>query len=474
MLKFTKQFAVYGFASVLGKIAAVFLLPFYTRVLSEEEYGAMAMIVASKGIIDLFSNLNIHSGVARDYYEKAIDRVKLISTGFFSILFFSIFVLTILYISKNFWINNVLNVAGYEKAFIVMLLTLPAGSLFSYFAILTRFKQKAVFYSIGTSLQLIIQIALTIYFVLFLKTGIVGVFYGIFFGEIVGIFYFALLNREYVTITFSFNLIKKVLIFSLPTLPAIFAIWADSSVGQILIGKYISIDDAGIYSIALRIASVFLLLQTAFGNVWLPFVYERYNHATFRKTVFRMFHTATIMLIIVSVNISLLSDYLVVLLSTPNYIEAGTFLSILTIPMSISILSEFSRIGPNITRKTKYVSYASMSGSVINILLLIFFLPIYGVISVPISLGISRIISYSMVSYFTFREISLLFPPKNVIILIFAIVSCFIIKYAGLSNILVFTGLTVFNILMMAYIYQSYGISGLFLRRRKAIGQRLF
>ena len=39
MQKFFKQFFIYGFASVLGKIAAVFLLPLYTNVLSKEEYG---------------------------------------------------------------------------------------------------------------------------------------------------------------------------------------------------------------------------------------------------------------------------------------------------------------------------------------------------------------------------------------------------------------------------------------------------
>src|SRR5690554_2239323 len=102
MLKFLKQFFIYGFASILGKIAAVFLLPFYTNILSQEEYGAMAMITAAKGIIDLFSNLNIHSGIARDYYEDNINRTKLVSTGFFSILFFSIIVFFILFVSREF------------------------------------------------------------------------------------------------------------------------------------------------------------------------------------------------------------------------------------------------------------------------------------------------------------------------------------------------------------------------------------
>ena len=46
MWKFFKDFLIYGFASILGKIAAIFLIPIYTSVLTREEYGAMAMLVS--------------------------------------------------------------------------------------------------------------------------------------------------------------------------------------------------------------------------------------------------------------------------------------------------------------------------------------------------------------------------------------------------------------------------------------------
>ena len=71
MWRFFKDFMTYGVVSILGKLAAVFLMPIYTSILTKEEYGAMALITSCKGIIDLISNLNIHSGIARDYYEES-------------------------------------------------------------------------------------------------------------------------------------------------------------------------------------------------------------------------------------------------------------------------------------------------------------------------------------------------------------------------------------------------------------------
>ena len=107
MLRFFRDFFIYGFASILGKLAAVFLMPVYTNVLTREEYGAMALITSIKGIIDLFSNLNIHSGIAREYNETGVNRTKLVSTGFFSILGISLSVMLIMILSQSFWQERV-------------------------------------------------------------------------------------------------------------------------------------------------------------------------------------------------------------------------------------------------------------------------------------------------------------------------------------------------------------------------------
>lgn len=464
MRRFLKQFFIYGFASVLSKIAAVFLLPLYTNVLSQEEYGALAMITAVKGIIDLFSNLNIHSGVARDYYEKDVDRTKIISTGFFSIIFCSLLFMSIFLYTRGFWINNILNVENYEKAFIFMLFTIPAGSLFSYFAILTRYKQKAVLYSVGSLMQLGIQIALTVYFILVIKTGIVGVFYGILAGELVGIVYFFFLNKEYIKFIFNKTLLNRVLKYSLPTLPAIAAIWADSNIGQLLIGKYISLADAGVYSIALRVSSVYLLIRQAFGNVWLPFVYENLNRPSFEKDVIRIFSAATFALLLISVNVSMLSEYIVLFLSTPDYIYAAKLLILLTIPMSISILNQFAAIGPNISRKTKYISYANISGSTINLICLAIFLPIYGVITVPLCLLLSRVVVFLLTVYYTKKEIGLKYPLVNAVVIVIAILSIFLFMQIEKNTTIHFIILVILNIAGLYYIYNNYNVKALFMK----------
>ena len=454
MWKFFKDFLIYGFASLLGKFAAIFLMPIYTNILTREEYGAMAMITACKGVIDLFSNLNIHSGIARDYYEPDVDRKRLVSTGILSILSISCTVLLILLLTRSFWLISVLGLDGkYMMPFIVMLISIPAGSSLSYFAIMTRFERKPTLYSIGSVLQLIIQIAISIYGVIVLRIGIVAIFLGVLGGELFGIIYFAIINRKNLGFTFEWKYLKRSLAFSIPTLPAILAGWVDNSMGQILIGKYISQEQLGVYSVALQFASVFTLIGIALNNVWGPYLYENYKRPTFLSEVKKLYTLIIVILTAVSINLSLLSKEVVVLLSNTLYLDASKYVTLLCIPMSLYLLFPIANSGINISRDTKYTGIAYVVGSLINMLVLFITLPDFGVISVPISLALSRITTYVLLYMVSKSKNIIVLPNQMLIVLMLSIFLCFLLLEVGLN--LMSRALIIVVIVTMIFIYLS-------------------
>ncbi len=435
MIKFFKDFLIYGIASVLGKIVGVLLLPIYTSILTREEYGAMAMLVSVQGLIDLFSNLNIHSGITRDYYEEGVDRKDLVSTGFWSILSLSLSIMIILLISKDFWLNTVLELPEYNYSFILLLLTIPAGSLSSYFAILTRFKKKPVLFSIGTISQLLIQISIAIYTIVYLRLGILGFFLATLISTIFSIIYFAVINREYIGLRFNKEHLKRALIFSVPTLPAILAGWGDSSLGQILIGKYVSLTDLGVYSIALQFASVFTLISVALNNVWSPFLYENYKKESFNKDVRKLFILFIYLLVVVASSISLLSKELTLLLTNESYLMAARYLVLLCIPMGVYLLFPIASSGVSISRDTKYIGISYVIGTIVNISILILFLPKYGVFIVPIGLGFSRLLTYMILYVVTKSKKLLVLPNRYILFYIFIVFGCYLVVYLDLKFI---------------------------------------
>ena len=430
MWRFFRDFIIYGMASVISKIAAVLLMPVYTNILTREEYGAMAMLVSVKGIIDLVSNLNIHSGIARDYYENSINRKILVSTGFWSILTLSVGIMSIMILTRNFWRMTVLGLnEDYGLSFLLLLLTIPAGSIVSYFSILTRFKKKPILFSIGTITSLIIQLTIAIYTIVILRIGIAGFFLATLISEIYSIIYFGFVNKEYISFNFNWKYLKRALIFSVPLLPAILAGWMDSSLGQILVGKYISLTDLGIYSVALQLASVFTLIGTALNNVWSPFLYEHYSESGFQTEVKRLFLTFICVLCLVSCTFSLLSKEIITLLSNPNYTDAAVYFTMLCLPMSVYLLFPMASSGISLSRDTKYTGISYVVGSILNIILLLITLPVLGVLTLPISLATSRIITYLLMSYITKKKGYLALPNKFLSLLIITVLICFCLVY---------------------------------------------
>lgn len=428
MLRFFRDFFIYGFASIFGKLAAVILMPIYTNILTQEEYGAMALIVSMKGIIDLFANLNIHSGIARDYNEENIDRTKLVSTGLYSILGISITVTIIMICTQSFWQETVLSLEKcYTSAFFVALLTIPAGCSLSYFSILTRFKKKPILYSIGTIIQLFIQIGISILGIVILKYGIVSFFTGMLCGELFGIIYFSYINRSNISLTYKKEYIRKALLFSIPTLPAILAGWVDSSMGQIIIGKYISKTDLGIYSIALQLASVFSFINVALHNVWAPYLYENYKKDGFIKELKKLYTIIVVLLTFIAVSLSLMSKEIVLLLSNDSYLNAAKYFTLLCIPMCIYLLFPIVTSGISISRDTKYIGISYVTGSIANILFMLTLIPKVGIIAVPISLGISRITAYSILYYVSKKKGVIVLPNGILLLMVVSIMGCYFI-----------------------------------------------
>jgi len=421
MWRFFKDFCLYGLVGFIGKIAAIFLLPVYTNILTREEYGAMTLIFTCSGVIELVSNLNIHSGIARDYYEDNIDRTRLISTGFFSILILSIFILINMLLTRQFWMGRVLSLDNcYDIAFVLMLLSIPTASLQSYFAILTRFKKKALLFSIGALIGLAIRIGVAVLCIVVLRTGIMGIFLGELLAQVFCTLFYAYANKEFIAFTYEKEYIKRALLFSLPTLPAILAGWLDTSAGQIMIGKNISLTDLGVYSIAISITSVFTFLSTAFQNVWYPYLYENYKLDSFRFQIRKIFTVFMIALIAISVILSLFSKEIILLLSNDGYIAATKYVTILCVPMVLYLIFPFGGSGISIARDTKHIGFAYIFGSVANLSILFFAIGKFGVITVPICLALSRLTSYFYLYIMSSKHIRFQLP--NYLIFAFLII----------------------------------------------------
>jgi len=455
MSELFKATMVYGIAPVMAKFAGVFLMPIYTRVFTPEEYGAITICASLKGIVDLFSNLNIHSGVAREYYEikSEKEKVELISTGFWYIAFFSFFVLIIALYFSNYLSVNVLEIPKYKYPFIVVLISIPFGSILSYFNILMRFEKKKWFYTMSILMQLGVQIIFSLITILVFKWGIEGIFWGIIAGEVVAVIILLTILKKYIVLRVNNKLIKKVLIFSIPTLPAVLGGWINSSVSQIILLKYTALESVGFYSVALRLGSIFLLLGVAFRNAWTPFFYEQLTKKRHKEEFIKIYKFLLMLIFLLVITITIFAKPVILILSTKQYLIAYKLVGLICIVRALDFLKNIIGIGPQVSRKTIFMTISSIAGMAVNIISLFFLLPIYGVFGAPISLLFGGICTFILSWVFSFSLYPIAFPKRLTIL--YFVLSLFIYIVMVLSNGSVYLGITI-EVIIMLILYNYY------------------
>jgi len=389
-----KSTILYGLASTIGSFVGLFLVPIYTRIFTPEQYGIIDLIQTVTAIIAIFGMLLLESATQRYYYEVKDDdeRRKYLSTALWTICTLSLVcVLIIIIISKELSLLLFSDVQ-YYKILILASIKIPLFNIFALCTIIIRYMKKPTVFALFILIQILTIITLSIWLVVYKNIGIMGVFYG----QVIGYFVVASLIIYFLRKTFSFywhhNIIKKLLAFSLPVMPAQIGVLGSTYANRFIMLGYLSLSDIGLYTIALKISSVFLLIQGAFANAWYPFFYENLKNKE-HKEIYKKVTTYITILVFILVSVfSLFSKELLVLLTTEKYYAAAPLIGILAFSHCLIIISNTVNLGTLITKKTIYGTYAYLSGMIFNVLFLFLLVPGIGIIGVPISIFIGNVI----------------------------------------------------------------------------------
>lgn len=103
--------------------------------------------------------------------------------------------------------------------------------------------------------------------------------------------------------------------------------------------------------------------------------------------------------------------------------------------MCIYLLFPVATSGISISRDTKYISISYIAGSIINIAFLMMMIKSIGIYAVPIALGLSRIVTYSILYYISKSKGIIVLPNGVLVLLIASVLVCFFIININLGII---------------------------------------
>lgn len=430
----TKDFVLYGIGSVLSKASSIILLPFYTFYFSPEEYGVLELLTVMITLSSIIALLQLESAFSRFFYEYEVDKRKQLSTTLF--LFsggLSLFIVLILWFfgkSINLLVFDSLN---YLNAYNISLLCLPLFCLNSLLTVLIRFTQKKQIFIQSQGLLFLVNLVLPTVLVYFFNFGISSFFLGQFFGLLLAVLYIFLNSMNDFGSTFSLNLLRFSLTYSLPLIPGVASGWVNSYGSRFLMISFLSFKEIGIYAVAIKIASIFQLLGSAFRMAWPQFFWKTFKENQNHKHIFRTVHYwlslgVTVLIVFFTIFIGDLASFFL----QQDYSKAILYIPMISFSFLIhSFLLQIVGVGPSILYKTKYNSFAFIFGTLINLILLVVFLPKVGLITVPSAFLTSSLVSYCILWYFSEKLYKINFSKKTTLMHFSLILSLifFVINY---------------------------------------------
>ena len=399
--------AIYMLPGIASQAIGVVLVPIYTRIFVPADYGIMAGISLAVPIITLLLMCGIESAVARYYMDSQDERDKQITaaTGlyFVAILSFPIVGILALFFSEEIS-QLVLNDRQYSTYFVLALAAIPFGLCYKLSLDILRFRFKVNLRTIISIAHMLVSIGLTIYFVVFLRIGILGIYLATFITQTTfSITVLPVVWRNY-GLTFSIKRLKQLLAYGIPLVPTSMAIYIYQYADRYLLIRLANLEAVGLYAVGMAVATAITLLTMGFQNAWAPIMLSTFRQEGAKEFYARIFNYFNVLVLLAVIAISLFSKEILTILTTANYVPAHTVIPILLLSIFFFRCFAIFSFGISIAKKTKYRLMLMAVTAAVNVGLNYLLIPYYGMVGAAIATMISSV-TYGVASFIVSQKL---------------------------------------------------------------------
>ncbi len=397
--------AAYTAASIFSKLIAVALLPLYTRYLTTADYGAAEVMFAAVVSASIVVRLGTIEALLRFYYKDGEDPARVVSTSFAAL----------------FWVSTAAALAALPFAGAISeallgesapgLARISIGGLwvltmFEYLLTLFRLEERARAYFVTTMLSVVTAIGLTVVLVVGRGEGARGLLLGSYASGAAFVLALAWVHRRRLSLRFERPLLRRLMRFGLPTMPAELSLYGLNFVDRLIIVHAAGLPEAGLYSLAVKFAQGVNVLVRGFQLAWPPLAYSIRDDGEARRTYAAVVTLFTAGCAFVVAGMWLLSRWIVRALAAPEFFGSYKAIGLVATGVTLYALYMVLVVILGRTGRTEFNFPATAAALAANIALNLLLVPPLGIVGAGIALVASYLVVLSLMYVFTQR----LFP----------------------------------------------------------------
>ncbi|WP_432412263.1 oligosaccharide flippase family protein [Rasiella sp. SM2506] len=421
--KLARNAAIYSFFSLLQRGLGFFLLPVYTTVLATEQLGIISTATAVISFLVLFFGLSFRGSVAFYYYEYKDENVsylkKIYGTSVIFILLFSVFSILFLLVTKEWILDTLFENIAFDPYVVLSLASIFLQPLYFFYQSVLRAKQQAKKASVLDFVYFGVMIGLTLIFILGFNFKAEGALLAnaiasflVFIMSLIGL-------RKEITLCFVPKILKKVLKYSLPLLPHNISGWAMNMVDRVMLNAINSLSVVALFDVGSQIGKVVNMISLGVNSAYAPWFFDQVkNDTNSKKNIVAVTQKIVILYAVVAVCVSWLAPELLKVISKPAYHASWTVTPLIATAFVINgFYFTFSSVF--FLEKTKYLSFLTISGAVVNIVLNYFLIHAYGFLGAAIASLLTKIFFTALTYYFSQRIYHIPYNLKAILFIIF-------------------------------------------------------
>jgi O-antigen/teichoic acid export membrane protein len=372
---------VYGISGAIRRSINVFLLPLYTRVFSPADYGIIGSLTSFADCMSLLIILGLDSASGRWFYDtpETAQRMQVISSWFWCQLTAGMAAAILLGFFAPQIAGLLLKSEGSAGLVYLIAGTIPLGTFLKVVGNWFRYQRRAWMVMIYSTISSLGTIGLIILFVLVWQKGLPGFFSARWIASFSMAVAAAAILKTWISPRYvSWMVLKKMLSYGLPLIPAAFASWVTASSDRLLLPLFQGTKETGLYTVAGSVASGMALVTTAFQMAWAPFAFSIYRDPDAPQVFGKVFSLYALLGCFLGTEITFFTPFLLRLFTTPEYYPAASCVSFLVFSHLALGAMYIVSTGAAIVKKSTTVAMSIFIGAGMNTGLNFLLIPSFG------------------------------------------------------------------------------------------------
>lgn len=390
-----KDMITYGAGDLLLKATAFITMPIYTRIFAPSDYGVWNNILTATALLGSILALGSDAVYARFFVEGETlqDRQMITSTWFGFLTAWSGAVVLVCLPFAGSFSRLLFTTEQYRILLMLALLTQPLWLVNAMCAQALRNRFRARLFTALNVATTLMSIGFSVLGVIVVKLGLTGVFLGPLLANLVILPVRLWTTRDLLRPVFSIRLLRDLVVFGIPVVPASLAYWVFGVSDRILLGRLSTLEQAGLYAVAHGLANVLVLVNSAFGQAWLPYAMRIHREQPQAATAFYG-QAMTYILAgfgLLCVGVTAFAREALAILSTSAYYPAAIAIGPLALGVVAFSSTQVTYLGMMLTKKSQYFVLTWMA-ALFSIILNVIFIPRWGMLAAAWTSALSYLI----------------------------------------------------------------------------------